>query len=298
MHALNRDAGAIRKKTRSSLRPGVPMEYKVRIIDAKKTSPLGRTLSDIWVSRELLYFLVWKDIKIRYKQTAIGAAWAVLQPLFAMLIFWFVFGAVLNVETDVPYPLFAYSGLVLWIFFSTSLNSSTTSIMNNAHILAKVYFPRILLPFSQCLVGLLDYAVATVMLIGLLFLFNVAITPWILLFFIPVLLSILLASGLSFWLSATSAKYHDVKYIIPFFVQLLLFVTPIIYPATAIPPSFSWVVEYNPLAAIFNAQRAFFLGTGIVDWTPLAISALISVAAFLLGALYFSRYEREMADVI
>lgn len=274
------------------------MENKVRIINAKKTNSLGRTLNDIWVHRELLYFLIWKDIKIRYKQTAIGAAWAVLQPLFAMIIFWFVFGAVLKVDTDVPYPLFAYSGLVLWIFFSSSLNNSTVSIMGNAHILSKVYFPRILLPFSQCLVGLLDYTVASAMLVILLLLFNVTITPWILLFFVPVLLSILLASGLSFWLSATSARYHDIRYVIPFFVQLMLFVTPIIYPASTIPPSLSWIVDVNPLAAIFDAQRAFFLGTGISDWTPLALSALVSLAAFFLGAFYFSRYEREMADVI
>jgi len=274
------------------------MEPKLRVINAKKTGSLSHTVSEIWQCRELLYFLVWKEIKIRYKQTAIGAVWAILQPLFTMVIFWFVFGAILDVQTSVPYPIFAYTGLVLWTYFSTALNASSNAIMGNASLLTKVYFPRILLPLSLCLVNLLDYAIATAMLFVLMFVFNIMPTVWMLLIFVPLVLSILLVSGLGIWLSAVSAKYHDIKYIIPFFVQLLLFVTPIIYPPSSIPSYLSWVIDINPLSGIIEAQRAFILGTQITNWAPLAYSALVSVALFFFGIMYFSRYERQIADVI
>ncbi|MDD1767350.1 MAG: ABC transporter permease [Methanomassiliicoccales archaeon] len=273
-------------------------EGEVRIINPRKTRSLIRTFSEIWSYRELLYFFVWKEIKIRYKQTVIGAAWAILQPLIAMAIFWFIFGIVLDIQTGVPYPIFAYSGLLIWTYFSTSLNQASGSVVSNSHILTKVYFPRILLPLAFCLTGLLDYAIAAVMLLALMLWFNIMPTLWIFLIVIPLILSILLASGLSFWLSAVSAKYRDVRYLVPFFVQLMLFVTPIIYPPSYLTGSLAWVVTLNPLAAIVTAQRSFVLGTGIVDWAPLGISTLIALLIFFAGLLYFSRYERELADVI
>ncbi|MEM0448876.1 MAG: ABC transporter permease [Methanomassiliicoccales archaeon] len=274
------------------------MEGVVRIIDSRKANSIKRTLEDIWSYRELLYYFVWKELKIRYKQTLIGAAWAVLQPLIAMAIFWLVFGTILDVQTDVPYPIFAYSGLVIWYYFSGSLTQSSASVLNNSHILTKVYFPRILLPLSYCLIGLVDYIIATVMLIVLMLLFGIMPSAWLLLLFIPFSMSVLLASGLGFWLSAVSAKYRDVKYITPFFVQLLLFITPIIYPSTTIPPSFRWIININPLAPIIEAQRAFVLGTGLSDWIPLGISLLMTLAIFFLGVFYFAHRERQMADVI
>jgi len=274
-------------------------EGEVRVINPRKTGSLGHMFSEIWSYRELLYFFVWKEIKIRYKQTAIGAAWAILQPLIAMAIFWFIFGIVLKIETgDVPYPIFAYSGLLIWTYFSSSLNQASGSIVANSHLLTKVYFPRILLPLASCLTGLVDYAIAAVMLLVLMLWFNIMPTLWILLIFVPLLLSILLASGLSFWLSAVSAKYRDVRYLIPFFVQLLLFVTPIIYPPSYLTGDMSWIVTLNPLASIVTAQRAFVLGSGVTDWAPLGISALIALLIFVGGLLYFFRYERELADVI
>ncbi|MBM4236862.1 MAG: ABC transporter permease [Euryarchaeota archaeon] len=270
-----------------------------RVIDSRKTGSIGQILSEIWTHRELLYFFVWKEIKIRYKQTAIGAAWAILQPLIAMAIFWFIFGIVLNIQTDgIPYPIFAYSGLLIWTYFSTSLNLASGSIVANSQLLTKVYFPRILLPLALCLIGLLDYAIAAVMLIVLMLFFNMLPSIWIVLAFIPLLLSIILASGLSFWLSAISTKYRDVRYIVPFFVQLLLFITPIIYPPSYLSGDLSWVATVNPLAAIITAQRSFILGDGIVDWGPLGISTLICLLIFVTGILYFSRYEKEIADVI
>jgi len=274
-------------------------DVKVRVISQHSTRSLRNTLSEIWANRELLYFLVWKEIKIRYKQTAIGATWAILQPLLTMLIFTAVFGMALGIKTgNVPYPIFVYSGLLLWIYFSTSVNNASSSIVANAQLLSKVYFPRMLLPLSACLVGLLDFALASMILIVMMFYFNIAPTLWLLLILLPLLLSMLLGAGLGFWLSAVSAKYRDVYYIVPFSIQLLLFASPVIYPPSFIGADWSWVLTINPLAGIINFQRAIVLGTGITDWAPLGISALIVVLIFLGGMIYFSHYEREIADVI
>lgn len=274
-------------------------DVKVRVISQHSTRSLRNTLSEIWANKELLYFLVWKEIKIRYKQTAIGATWAILQPLLTMLIFTAVFGMALGIKTgNVPYPIFVYSGLLLWIYFSTSVNNASSSIVANAQLLSKVYFPRMLLPLSACLVGLLDFALASMILIVMMFYFNIAPTLWLLLILLPLLLSMLLGAGLGFWLSAVSAKYRDVYYIVPFSIQLLLFASPVIYPPSFIGADWSWVLTINPLAGIINFQRAIVLGTGITDWAPLGISALIVVLIFLGGMIYFSHYEREIADVI
>ena len=274
-------------------------DVKVRVISQHSTRSLRNTLSEIWANRELLYFLVWKEIKIRYKQTAIGATWAILQPLLTMLIFTAVFGMALGIKTgNVPYPIFVYSGLLLWIYFSTSVNNASSSIVANAQLLSKVYFPRMLLPLSACLVGLLDFALASMILIVMMFYFNIAPTLWLLLILLPLLLTMLLGAGLGFWLSAVSAKYRDVYYIVPFSIQLLLFASPVIYPPSFVGADWSWVLTINPLAGIINFQRAIVLGTGITDWAPLGISALIVVLIFLGGMIYFSHYEREIADVI
>lgn len=274
-------------------------DIKVRVISQRSTRSLRNTISEIWANRELLYFFVWKEIKIRYKQTAIGAAWAVLQPLLTMVIFTAVFGMALGIKTgDVPYPIFVYSGLLLWIYFSTSVGNASSSIVSNAQLMSKVYFPRMLLPLSACLVGLLDFGLASMILIVMMFYFNIAPTFWLLLILLPLLLSMLLAAGLGFWLSAVSAKYRDVYYIVPFSIQLLLFASPVIYPPSLIGTSWSWILTINPLAGIINFQRAIVLGTGITDWAPLGISALIVVLIFLGGMIYFSHYEREIADVI
>jgi lipopolysaccharide transport system permease protein len=275
------------------------MEDVVQTISPKKTGSFSRTFSDIWAYRELLYFFVWKEIKIRYKQTAIGIGWAVLQPLITMMISWFLFGIVLKVDTDgLPYPIFAFSALVVWTYFSTSLNQASGSIVQNTNLLTKVYFPRILLPLSNCLIGLLDYAIASIILVILMLIFHIVLSFWMLLFFIPLILTLLLVSGLGFWLSATSAKYRDVRIIIPFFVTLLYFVTPVAWSGSQLPEQYQWVITYNPLAAIVKAQRGFLLGSGLTDWVPLGIAAIISILVFLGGILFFSRYERELADVI
>ena len=271
----------------------------VTIIDPSKKVSVRDMLSEVWSYRELLYFLVWKELKIRYKQTAVGAAWAVLQPLIAMLIFWLSFGLVLKVDTGgIPYPIFAYSGLVIWTYFSVALNQASTSLITNQSLLTKVYFPRALLPLAASLTGLVDYLIASAMMLVLMLIFGIMPTLWLPLIFIPLILAFMLASGLGFWLSSVSAKYRDVRIIVPFFVQLMLFVTPIIYPPSYLTGSLSLINTLNPLAAIINAQRAFVLGTGITDWLPLAYAAIVSILFFLGGMVYFSRYERKIADVV
>ncbi len=273
----------------------------VTTIDPSRRLSVRELLLEVWLYRELLLFLVWKELKIRYRQTVVGAAWAVLQPLVAMAIFWFIFGIVLKVSSgmeNVPYPIFAYSGLVIWTYFSASLNQSSTSLVTSQNLLTKVYFPRALLPLSQALTTLVDYAIASVMMVVLMVIFAVQITIWLPLIIIPLTLAFLLASGLGFWLSSVSVKYRDVRFLVPFFIQLLLFVTPIIYPPSYLGGSMAWLNTINPLAAIVTAQRAFVFGTGAVDWLLLGYAAVVSVLFFIGGMVYFSRFERELADVV
>lgn len=274
-------------------------ETKIMVI-RPKIGFLDLGFSEIWAYRELLYFLVWKEIKIRYKQTVIGAAWAVLQPLLTMIVFTFLLGGSLikGVPTDgIPYPVFAFSGLVLWTYFSNSVSTAANSLIVNANLVAKVYFPRALIPLTSCITGLLDYAIATVILFGLLLIFGVALTPMLLLLLVPIILMFFLTSGLALWLSAINVKYRDVAYIVPFFIQLLLFATPILYAASLIPERFAWVVYVNPLSGLLSLQRGIFLGTSI-DWILVGFSTLLAFVVFFSGMVYFRRYEKDIADVI
>jgi lipopolysaccharide transport system permease protein len=196
-------------------------ETRIMVI-RPKIGFLDLGFSEIWAYRELLYFLVWKEIKIRYKQTVIGAAWAVLQPLLTMIVFTFLLGGSLikGVPTDgIPYPAFAFAGLILWTYFSNSVSASANSLIVNANLVAKVYFPRALIPLSSCITGLLDYCIATVILFGILMIYGVALTPMLLLLLLPIILMFFLTSGLALWLSAIDVKYRDVAYIVPFFIH-------------------------------------------------------------------------------
>jgi lipopolysaccharide transport system permease protein len=272
-------------------------ETRIRVI-RPKIGILDLGFSEIWAYRELLYFLVWKEIKIRYKQTVIGAAWAVLQPLLSMIIFTFLLGNLTRVPTDgIPYPAFAFAGLVLWTYFANSVSTAANSLIVNANLVAKVYFPRALIPLTACITGLLDYAIATVILFGILVIFGVALTPMLLLLLFPIALMFLLASGLAFWLSAIDVKYRDVAYIVPFFIQLLLFATPILYATSFIPERYAWIIYVNPLSGLLSLQRGIFLGTSI-DWVLVGFSTLLAIVVFFTGMMYFRRYEKDIADVI
>ncbi len=274
------------------------MADNVRIIKPTK-GLFDINFKEVWNHRELLYFLAWKDVKVRYKQTILGASWAVVQPVLTMIVFSVIFGVLLNVPSEgVPYPIFAYSGLVLWIYFSSALTRSSSSLLSNSNLLSKVYFPRLILPLSACLAGLVDYGIATIVLVGLMLYYNVAVTAWILLVLLLMPLAMMLAVGLGFWLSALSVKYRDVQHALPFFVQMLLYATPIIYPLSLVGGKYGWILELNPLTGIVSAHRAAILGNVPVDFVALGFSAGVATVIFLAGIIYFKNYEKEFADVI
>jgi lipopolysaccharide transport system permease protein len=261
-------------------------------------SRLEFAFREIWDYRELLFFLVWKQVKTKYKQTAIGISWAVLQPILSMIIFTVIFSTLADIPTEgINYSAFIFTTLILWTFFSTTLTSGSMSIVSNASTISKVFFPRILLPLSLVIAGLLDYSIAFVLLIGLMVLLAVPFSAWMFLIFIPLLLTIILSAGMSFWLSAVSAKYRDVQYITPFFTQLLLFASPIVY-SWSIVSNYKWLLEWNPLVGIMTMQRYMTFGHPMVQTGLLINSALICIFIFIGGMVYFKHYERKLADVI
>jgi lipopolysaccharide transport system permease protein len=275
------------------------MEDKNTTVVSSKKKAFSLGLSDLWAYRELLYFLTWKDIKIRYKQTVIGAGWAIIQPLITMVVFTLIFGGLAKIPSGgMPYAIFVYPTLILWIYFSSAVTNSTNSLVLNSNLLSKVYFPRILVPMSACVVGLVDYAIAAVILIGLMAYFQVAPTIWIVLVLLPLVATVILASGLGFWLSAISVKYRDVQHVVPFFVQILMFASPVLYAGDFVPQQYSFLFNLNPLAGIMTAQRAMILGNASIDWFYFGLSFIISFFIFITGMLYFKKHERTMADVI
>jgi lipopolysaccharide transport system permease protein len=256
-------------------------------------------IKELWHFRELFFFLVWRDIKIRYKQTALGASWAIIQPVFTMIIFTLFFGRMAKMPSDgIPYPLFSYSALLPWTYFSVALALSGNSLVANANLIRKVYFPRVALPAASVLSGLVDFAIASVVLVGLMFYYRIPPSFGLLLWPILVLPLILLVLGMGMFLSSLNVKYRDVKYAIPFLIQSLLFVTPIIYPTSIVPDRLQFLIRLNPLTGLMEAFRASLLPDRDINWQFLWISIAITMLVFLLGILYFRKTEREFADVI
>jgi lipopolysaccharide transport system permease protein len=285
----------------------------------------GLRLRELWEYRELLYFLVWRDIKVRYKQTLLGAAWAVIQPFMTMVVFSIFFGRLAGVPSDgIPYPIFAYSALVVWTFFANGLGTAADSLVASSNLLKKVYFPRLIIPISGVLNGLPDFGIAFVVLLGMMLFYGVAPIPaaviWLPIF---LLLAFVTALGAGLWLSAFNVQYRDVRYILPFLIQLLLFATPIAYPASLLPESLRALYGLNPMVGVVEGFRwALLSGTELATNAfhrlPLADSALnwaaqtagsppglmtvisAGVALILLvtGALYFRRVERTFADLV
>jgi len=248
---------------------------------------------------ELLYFLALREIKIRYKQTVMGASWAVLQPLFTMVVFTLIFGGLAKMPSEgVPYALFSYSGLVLWTYFQNAVTNAGNSLVGNAQLLSKVYIPRIFIPTAPCLAGLVDYAISMVIMAAMMVYYRFLPPIAILLLPLIVLLTFLLASGMGYWLSSICVKYRDVKFILPFFVQLLMFVSPVIYPASIIGENLQWLLSLNPLTGLLNAHRAVLLGHVPVDYAGLAIAAAITLAIFITGIIYLRRTEKYFADLV
>ncbi len=248
---------------------------------------------------ELLYFLALREIKIRYKQTVMGASWAVLQPLFTMVVFTLIFGGLAQMPSEgIPYALFSYSGLLLWTYFQNALSGAGNSLVGNAQLLSKVYIPRLFIPTAPCLAGLVDYAIAMVIMAAMMVYYQFVPPVMVILLPLIVLLTFLLASGMGYWLSSICVKYRDVKFVLPFFVQLLMFVSPVIYPASILGENLQWLLALNPLTGLLNAHRAVLLGHVPVDYAGLAISAAITLAIFFSGVLYLRRTEKYFADLV
>ena len=277
--------------------PALPDEPLVKIRPSKSSVALD--LRDLWAYRELLYFLTWRDLKVRYKQTALGVAWAIIQPLFTMLIFTLFFGRLAGIPSDrVPYPVFVYAGLLLWTFFANAVTNSGNSLVGNANLLTKVYFPRMIIPGAAVGAGLVDFFIAFVILVGLMIYYGVSVTWSVMLLPVLVTLTTLLALGVGMWMSALNVKYRDIRYALPFVIQLWMFISPVIYPSSFVPQKWRWVLALNPLTGIIEGFRASLLGQKAFDWVSLGISAAITLVMLVYAAYTFRQMERSFADIV
>jgi lipopolysaccharide transport system permease protein len=263
------------------------------------SSYLGAWLTELWDYRSLFYFFVWRDIKVRYKQTLLGAMWAVIQPFLSMILLSFFFGKLAGIATEGGlYPIFSYSALVPWTFFSTALSSSSNSMVSNANLFTKIYFPRIAVPITPVLAGLIDFAIASLLLFVLMPYYGVPVTSALLLWPVLMLPLLCLAIGLGLIMASLSVRYRDVKYALPFLIQMMMFATPIIYPLAVVPASYRWLSIINPLTGIIDAFRAAVLHPESLDFVSLGISLAETCLILVLGLFYFRKTERIIADVI
>jgi lipopolysaccharide transport system permease protein len=256
-------------------------------------------LGEVWKARELLYFLAWRDVKVRYTQAALGVAWAVLQPLLMMAVFAVFLGRLAKVPSDgVPYPVFSLAGLLLWTFFSNALGSATQSLVNSANLVSKVWFPRLVLPLGSMLAWLPDVAIGSVLLFGLMLVYGIAppLTALALPLFVFAALST--AASVGVWLSALNVAYRDIRYAMPFVLQLWLFATPVAYPASLVPERYRFVLGLNPMTGVVEGFRWALLGQRPPPWGLMGVSAVVVAAVLLSGLYYFRRVEHEFADVI
>lgn len=257
-------------------------------------------LRELWEYRAVLYFLIWRDIKVRYRQTSIGATWAIVQPFMTMVVFSVFFGRLAKVPSDgTPYPLFAFAALVPWTFFANGLAQGTTSLVASGHLITKVYFPRLLVPTARVLSGLLDLALAFLVLLGMIWWYGVKYRPAALLW-VPalLLLALVTAVGISLWLSALNVRYRDIQHVVPFLVQLWLFATPVAYPSSLLSDRWRTAYALNPMVGVVEGFRSALLGSGSVAGSVLGVSTLAGVVLLVTGAFFFRRVERNFADLI
>jgi lipopolysaccharide transport system permease protein len=256
-------------------------------------------LSDVWAYRELLYFLIWRDVKVRYKQTALGAAWAILQPVMTMVVFSVFFGRLAKMPSDgIPYPVFAFTALLPWQLFSHALSESSNSLVGNKNLITKVYFPRLVVPIAAVLSGLVDFGIAFMVLLGLMWYYG--IVPTIAVVWLPLFVVLVITTALSvgLWLSSLNVKYRDVRYMLPFLTQLWLFATPVAYPSSLVPKEWHALLGLNPMAGVVEGFRWAMLGKTEGPGALLTVS-VVAVAALLIGGLaYFRQTERTFADLV
>jgi lipopolysaccharide transport system permease protein len=277
-----------------SLTPDLPVHV---IAPASGWVPIR--LRELWEYRELLYFLVWREVKIRYKQTALGVAWAVIQPLFTMVVFSLIFGRLAKMPSDgIAYPVFVYCALLPWQLFAFALGESSNSVVANQRLISKVYFPRLIMPISAVCVGLVDFAVSFCVLLGLMAYYHVVPSGafWTVPFW--ALLAVTTALGIGLWLSALNVKYRDIRYTLPFLTQILLFATPVAYPISTVPEQWRWAYALNPMVGVVEGFRWALLGSH--GWAGMSVLMSVGVVAVLVvsGLFYFRRMERTFADIV
>jgi lipopolysaccharide transport system permease protein len=259
---------------------------------------VGLNLGELWAYRELLYFLTWRDIQVRYKQTVLGIAWAILQPIVSMVVFTLLFRKLANIPSDgIPYPIFAYAGLLPWTFVSTAVSSAGDSLVGNAALVTKVYFPRLVIPCAAVCAALVDFALASVVLIAMMLWYREPPHVQGLLLLPLAAVAALLAAAVGMCVSALNVKYRDVRYALPFLIQVWMFATPIVYPLSIVPPRWRWLLALNPLTGVVEGFRSALFGRS-VDWTITAAAAAIALAGLAYAAYAFRRMEREFADVV
>ncbi|MCK6583496.1 MAG: ABC transporter permease [Anaerolineales bacterium] len=277
-------------------------KHEPATIYIKPTTGLAAlNLKDLWAYRELVYFMIWRDVKVRYKQTMLGAAWAIIQPVLTMIVFTFLFGRIAKLPTDgdIPYPIFSYTALLPWGLFTAALNQAARSLTTNQSMVTKIYFPRLVLPLASILSGLVDFVIAFVILIGLMIYYGV--TPsinaiWALPLFL--LLAIVTALGVALWLAAINVQYRDVNYALPFLTQFWLFITPVAYSSNLISEKWQLVYSLNPMAGVVNGFRWALLGANTGPGPEMAVSVVISILILIGGLFYFRNMEKTFADTI
>ncbi len=256
-------------------------------------------LRELWLYRELIFFMTWRDLKVRYKQTLLGASWAILQPFLTMVIFSIFFGNLAKVPSDgVPYPIFSYTALVPWILFSKALQDASRSLVANSHMITKVYFPRMILPLSSVMAGVVDFLIAFVVLLGMMVFFNIFPTAnvWVLPLFL--LLALVTAVGVGLWLSALNVLFRDINYILPFLTQFWMYLTPVAYPSSMIPAEWQVIYALNPMTGVVEGFRWALLGTGQPPGIMTLVSSITAVVLLISGMFYFKRMERLFADMV
>jgi lipopolysaccharide transport system permease protein len=256
-------------------------------------------LHELWEYRELLYFLVWRDVKVRYKQTVLGGAWAIIQPFFTMVVFSLFFGKLAKMPSDgIPYPLFSYAALVPWAFFANGLSQASNSLVGSSHLITKVYFPRLVVPISSVISGIVDFVLAFIVLLGMSLYFG--IIPTLNVIWLPflLLLAFVTALGVGMWFSALNVQFRDVRYILPFMTQFWMFATPIVYPSSLLPEPWRTVYGLNPMVGVVEGFRWALLGTQTAPGPIVIVSSLASMAILIGGAFYFRRMEKTFADLV
>jgi lipopolysaccharide transport system permease protein len=276
------------------------MEESIPVIRIEPTKGwVALQLKELWAYRELLYFLIWRDVKVRYKQTALGAAWAIIQPVFTMIVFSLFFGRLAKIPSDgIPYPIFAYAALVPWTFFSNGLSQASNSLVGSSNLLKKVYFPRLSVPISSVLSGLIDFGIAFVVLLGMMLYYG--IHPTLNVIWLPflLLLTVITSLGVSLWLSALNVHFRDVRHMLPFLTQFWLFATPIAYPSTLLSEPWRTLYSINPMVGVVEGFRWALLGVETAPGPMLIVSSLASLALLVGGVFYFRRLEKTFADVV